>query len=80
MNIVFFGVVISLPVPTSCLFLPNTPQYNPTPPPLTTILENMLPSSINTKSHFSKGPISFRAGTALALAKCLKKYKSVLRV
>ena len=83
-NVAFFGVVISLPVPTSCLFLPNTHQYNPTPPPLSTILENILPSSINTKSHFSKGLQSpsglVQHCTALALAKCLQKYESVLRV
>ena len=83
-NVAFFGVVISLPVPTSCLFLPNTHQYNPTPPPLPTILENILPSSINTKSHFSKGLQSpsglVQHCTALTLAKCLQKYESLLRV
>jgi len=83
-NVAFFGVVISLPVPSSCLFLPNTHQYNPTPPPLSTILDNTFPSSINTKSHFSKGlqsPLGLvQHCTALALAKCLQKYESVLRV
>jgi nucleolar pre-ribosomal-associated protein 1 len=83
-NVSFFGVIISLPVPTPCLFLPNTHQYNPTPPPLPTILENTLPSSINTKSHFSKGLQSpsglVQHCTASALAKCLQKYEIVLRV
>ncbi|KAF5371492.1 hypothetical protein D9615_009605 [Tricholomella constricta] len=87
-NIAFFGSVISIPVPTSSFHLPSTTTtttlYNPTPPPLSTILENIFPSSVNTKAHFSKGLQSpsglVQHCTAIALAKCLAKYEEVLAV
>jgi nucleolar pre-ribosomal-associated protein 1 len=58
----------------------TTKSYLSSPPPLSTILENILPS-VNTKSHFSKG-LQSTSGlvqhcTALALAKCFKKYHEV---
>ncbi|KZT67038.1 hypothetical protein DAEQUDRAFT_694819 [Daedalea quercina L-15889] len=89
-NIAFFGQVISLPVPTSSFHLQSstaspstsTPQYNPVPPPLSTITENILPS-VNIKVHLSRGlqapsPL-VRHCTALALAKCLLKYDAVVQ-
>ncbi|TFY53062.1 hypothetical protein EVJ58_g9659 [Rhodofomes roseus] len=92
-NIAFFGQVISLPVPTSSFhLLPSsgpsssttspTPQYNPVPPPLLTITENILPA-VNMKAHLSRGlqvPSALvRHCSALALAKCLIKYDAVVR-
>ncbi|KAF8665731.1 hypothetical protein AX16_000179 [Volvariella volvacea WC 439] len=79
-NVAFFGSVISLPVPSASFYLPDSNLYHPTPPPLSTIIENVLPS-INTKVHFSKGLQSTSAlvqhSTALALAKCLLKFEAV---
>ncbi|XP_006457598.1 hypothetical protein AGABI2DRAFT_123450 [Agaricus bisporus var. bisporus H97] len=83
-NISFFGTIISLPVPSTSFFLPNTKNslYNPTPPPLQTILSNILPSDISPKLIFSKGLQSVSGlvqhCTALALAKCLIKYAKVV--
>jgi nucleolar pre-ribosomal-associated protein 1 len=57
--------------------------YQPSPPPLFAIIENILPS-VNTKSHFSKGLQSVSGlvqhCTAIALAKCLAKYEDVVRL
>ncbi|KDQ65157.1 hypothetical protein JAAARDRAFT_75487 [Jaapia argillacea MUCL 33604] len=82
-NIAFFGSVVSLPVPSSTFFLPNSTLYQPSPPPLSSILENILPS-VNIKSHLTKGLQSnsglVRHCTALALSKCLIKYAEVLGV
>ncbi|KAJ3506576.1 hypothetical protein NLJ89_g6794 [Agrocybe chaxingu] len=82
-NIAFFGNVISLPVPSSSFLLPASTSsnlYNPSPPPLSSILENVLPS-VGTKHNFSKGLQSpsklVQHCTALALARCLLKYKKV---
>ncbi|KAI0368460.1 hypothetical protein BV20DRAFT_969281 [Pilatotrama ljubarskyi] len=86
-NIAFFGAVVSLPVPTSSFFLPqsgsnSTSLYQPSPPPLSAIIENILPTA-HIKTHLSRGlqapsPLVQHA-TALALAKCLLKYEQVLR-
>ncbi|KAG6856484.1 hypothetical protein H0H87_003952 [Tephrocybe sp. NHM501043] len=94
-NISFFGSVLSLPVPSSSFYLnltsaiPTTSfpslhpsgMYNPTPPPLSTIIENVFPS-VSTKALFTKG-FSTSAGlvqhcTAVALCKCLAKYEAVV--
>ncbi|KAF8164735.1 ribosome 60S biogenesis N-terminal-domain-containing protein [Crassisporium funariophilum] len=79
-NIAFFGSIISLPVPSSSFYLPNSQIYQPTPPPLSTIIENILPSVL-TKNHYSKGLLSasklVQHCTALALCKCLIKYQYV---
>ncbi|KAH7927036.1 hypothetical protein BV22DRAFT_1103957 [Leucogyrophana mollusca] len=81
-NIAFFGLVLSQPVPSASFLLPGSDLYHPYPPPLSTILENVLPS-VNTKSHFSKGLQSVsplvQHCTALALAKCLIKFSDVTR-
>ncbi|KII96154.1 hypothetical protein PLICRDRAFT_151289 [Plicaturopsis crispa FD-325 SS-3] len=81
-NISFFGTIISLPVPSSTFLLPNSDLYQPTPPPLSSTLENILPA-VHTKIHFSKGLQSasplVQHCTALALAKCLTKYGEVVR-
>jgi nucleolar pre-ribosomal-associated protein 1 len=82
-NIAFFGNVISLPAPEESFFLPGSSLYQPTPPPLSSFLENIFPS-VNTKAHFSRGILSMsplvQHCTALALAKCLAKYSGVLRI
>jgi nucleolar pre-ribosomal-associated protein 1 len=81
-NFSFFGLVISLPIPVSSFLMPDGISYQPTPPPPSVVLENVLPS-VNTKAHFSRGLQSsfslVRHCTALALAKCLIKLRSVLR-
>ncbi|KAF5363710.1 hypothetical protein D9756_001121 [Leucocoprinus leucothites] len=83
-NIAFFGNIISLPVPKSAFYLPNTELYNPTPPPLQTILSNILPSDVSPKNILTKGLLSpsglVQHCTALTLAKCLMKYAEVLEV
>ena len=80
-NIAFSGAVISLPVPTASFFLPGTAIYHPSPPSIPTIIENILPTN-NFKTHLTKGLQSssplVRHSTALALAKCLRKYDSVV--
>ncbi|KAJ6613338.1 ribosome 60S biogenesis N-terminal-domain-containing protein [Mycena sp. CBHHK59/15] len=83
-NISFFGTVLSLPVPTdSFLISDNSALYHPTPPPLSAVLENILPS-VNTKAHLSKGLLQssglVQHCTALALCKCLAKYQRVSQV
>ena len=79
-NIGFFGCIISLPVPSASFYLPNSQSYQPTPPSLSTMIENILPS-VQTKIHFSKGLLSssglVQHCTALALTKCLIKYQAV---
>ncbi|KAH9887708.1 ribosome 60S biogenesis N-terminal-domain-containing protein [Cubamyces lactineus] len=86
-NIAFFGAVVSLPVPTSSFFLPESGSssaslYQPTPPPLSTIIDNILPTA-HIKIHLSRGlqapsPLVQHV-TALTLAKCLSKYEQVVR-
>ncbi|KAJ7644108.1 ribosome 60S biogenesis N-terminal-domain-containing protein [Roridomyces roridus] len=82
-NISFFGSVLSLPVPTGSFLSDNAVLYQPTPPPLSVILENILPS-VNTKAHLSKGLLQssglVQHCTALALCKCLTKYARVSEV
>ncbi|KAH8086640.1 ribosome 60S biogenesis N-terminal-domain-containing protein, partial [Cristinia sonorae] len=81
-NIAFLGSVISQPVPLATFKLPgNQDMYNPSPPAVTTIVENILPST-NIKTHLSRGLKSSSAlvqhCTALALIKCLTKYHAVI--
>ncbi|KAM5540626.1 hypothetical protein V8D89_005657 [Ganoderma adspersum] len=86
-NLAFFGAVVSLPVPTASFFLPESGSgsaslYQPSPPPLATIVENIIPTA-QIKSHLSRGlqassPLVQHA-SALALAKCLSKYQSVVQ-
>lgn len=65
----------------SSFLLQNSTLYQPAPPPLWNIVENIFPS-VNTKAHLSKGLQSSSAlvqhCSALALAKCLIKYQRVL--
>ena len=79
-NIGFFGCIISLPVPSASFYLPNSSLYQPTPPSLSAMIENILPS-VQTKIHFSKGLLSssglVQHCTALALTKCLVKFQAV---
>ncbi|KAL7281927.1 hypothetical protein ACG7TL_003394 [Trametes sanguinea] len=84
-NIAFFGAVVSLPVPTSSFFLSeggsgSASLYQPSPPPLSTILDNILPTA-HIKTHISRGlqatsPLVQHV-TALTLAKCLLKFEQV---
>ena len=57
-------------------------MYNPSPPALSTIVENVFPSA-NIKAHLSRGLQSTSAlvqhCTALALIKCLMKYRAVVQ-
>lgn len=80
-NIAFLGTVISLPAPASSFFLPSATTYHPFPPPISTIIENILPTN-NLKTHLTKGLQSssplVRYSAALALAKCLQKYDLVV--
>lgn len=73
--------MISLPVPVASFFLPGTTIYHPSPPPIHTIIENILPTN-NLKTHLTKGLQSssplVRHSTALALARCLQKYDTVV--
>ena len=66
----------------SSFLIPGNTLYQPDPPPLQIILENILPS-VSTKAHFSKGLQStsplVQHCTALALARCLTKLSSVFR-
>ncbi|KAH9931396.1 ribosome 60S biogenesis N-terminal-domain-containing protein [Amylocystis lapponica] len=81
-NISFLGAVVSLPVPQSSFLLHDDAQalYNPVPPPLANVLENIVPSA-NIKTHLSRGLQSPSAlvqhCSAIALAKCLMKYDAV---
>ncbi|KAF8959548.1 ribosome 60S biogenesis N-terminal-domain-containing protein [Flammula alnicola] len=79
-NIAVFGNIISLPVPSSSFYMPNSQLYQPTPPPLSTVIENILPS-VGTKNNFSKGLQSpsglVQHCTALALSRCLDKYRAI---
>jgi|SRR6266478_979613 len=82
-NIAFFGNVISLPVPGASFLLPGSSLYLPSPPPLSSFLENVFPS-VNIKAHFSRGIMSasplVQHCTTMALAKCLLKYSEILKV
>ena len=89
-NVAFFGAVISLPVPVDSFLLPlgtasssSVPQYQPSPPPLWSIIENILPA-LNLKAHFTKALQSTSAlvqhSAATALAKCLQKCESVVEL
>lgn len=68
------------PSPSSASSL-TSQLYHPTPPPLSAILENIIPS-VALKTHFSRGLQSVsplvQHCTALALTKCLMKYDQVL--
>ena len=80
-NVAFLGAVISLPTPTAFFFLPGTAVHHPSPPSTHTIVENILPTN-SFKTHLTKGLQSpsplVRHFTALTLAKCLRKYDSVV--
>lgn len=81
-NVAFLGAAISLPVPFESFYLPvmqnvansssQARQFRPNPPPLSTLVENIIPS-MSLKTHFSKGLQSGSAlvqhATAVALAK-----------
>jgi nucleolar pre-ribosomal-associated protein 1 len=82
-NVALFGAIVSLPIPTGSFLLPGgTSQYHLSPPPLLTLLENILPS-VGVKVHLSKGLQSVSAmvqhASALALIKCLDKLNDVIR-
>lgn len=80
-NIFILGTIISFPIPLECFFIPNSFHLNPSPPPLSTLLANILPPVLS-KSYLTKGIQSssglIRHCTALALSKCLAKFEKVL--
>ncbi|CDO76370.1 hypothetical protein BN946_scf185011.g34 [Trametes cinnabarina] len=86
-NIAFVGAVVSLPVPTSSFLLSESGSssaslYQPSPPPLSTIVDNVLPTA-HIKAHLSRGlqatsPLVQHV-TALTLAKCLLKLEQVVQ-
>ncbi|KIJ58791.1 hypothetical protein HYDPIDRAFT_119198 [Hydnomerulius pinastri MD-312] len=84
-NISFTGQVLSQAVPTSSFLIPGSAElYNPTPPPLSSIMANVFPP-VGTKAHLSKGLQAGSAGlvqhcTALVLVKCLRKLAEVVRL
>ncbi|KAG9316606.1 ribosome 60S biogenesis N-terminal-domain-containing protein [Chiua virens] len=84
-NIAFAGQVISQPIPVASFHLSGSDElYNPTPPPLSIIMGNLLPS-VGTKTLFTKGLQAASTAivqhcTALVLAKCLRKLADVVRV
>lgn len=86
--------IVSLPIPTSTFLLPASnsaapstsssvvaPTYRATPPPLTAIIENVLPSifpkQFSTKGLLSKHPL-VQQTTAVTLSRCLAKLHAVL--
>ncbi|KAF8905722.1 ribosome 60S biogenesis N-terminal-domain-containing protein [Gymnopilus junonius] len=78
-NIAVFGSIVSLPVPVDTFLLPGSTttasttagsapsqrQYNPTPPPLSTILANILPTQ-SVKQNLTKGLLPSSSGHAQA--------------
>jgi nucleolar pre-ribosomal-associated protein 1 len=83
-NIAWMGSVISLPIPKESFFISGVlshNEYKPMPPPLSTILDNILPSQW-PKPFISKGLQSnsslVQRTTALCLAQVLEKYTTVL--
>ncbi|KIJ58576.1 hypothetical protein HYDPIDRAFT_34037 [Hydnomerulius pinastri MD-312] len=84
-NITFAGQVLSQAVPTSSFLIPgSTELYNPTPPPLSSIMANVLPP-VGIKAHLSKVLQAGSAGLvqhcmALVLVKCLRKLAEVVRL
>ena len=81
-NIAFFGTIISLPVPEATFLLPDSHLYRPSPPPLASVIENILPS-VGIRNHLSRGLQSTSAlvqhCAAIALVKALVKYGLVLQ-
>lgn len=80
-NIAFVGNVISAPIPIETFRLPGSTEFNPSPPPLTAIIQNILPS-IWSKTLVSKGiqsPSSLvQHTTAVTLAKVIEKFEAVV--
>ncbi|KAJ2930741.1 hypothetical protein H1R20_g6371, partial [Candolleomyces eurysporus] len=58
-NVSFLGSVIGGEVPESTFYMAGGSQYRPTPPPLTTIVNNIAPgggaSQLNMRNVFTKG-------------------------
>lgn len=84
-NIAFTGSIVSLPIPTTSFLLDastSTGLYEPTPPPLLAIMNNILPS-VNSKTFLVKGlhPTSsalVQHCSSIALSKSLLKYEQVI--
>ncbi|KAL0948883.1 hypothetical protein HGRIS_008999 [Hohenbuehelia grisea] len=100
-NMALVGTIISLPVPESSFCFQSsldantagqydpsrTVQYSPVPPPLSTILDNILPSHLHTKLNLSKALSTSSSTTPLmqhcaaqTLLKALMKLEAVLNV
>ena len=86
----FLGTVVSLPVPTSCfssldpsssLSSATELAYNPSPPSLSSLLENTLPSVLSKESlakalHNNSVPL-VKHCVCLTISKCLNKFEEV---
>ncbi|KAF8331396.1 ribosome 60S biogenesis N-terminal-domain-containing protein [Cantharellus anzutake] len=89
-SVSFVGIVISMPIPAACFRTvdpissrgPSTgATFNPTPPPLSSLVENTLPSILTREClskalHSSTEPL-IKHSTALMLAKCLDKFEEI---
>ncbi|KAL5508633.1 hypothetical protein ACEPAH_6252 [Sanghuangporus vaninii] len=84
-SMAFYGAIVSLPVPTESFHLPSRlsktqSTYQPVPPSLSVVLNNIFPSTI-LKTHLTKALQSSHAllqhTAGLLLAQCLGKYESV---
>lgn len=80
-NISIIGTIISLPIPISSFLLAHSAHHDPSPPPLSSITANVLPSVLS-KTHLTKG-LQSSSGlvqhcTTLALLKCLLKLNNTL--
>lgn len=89
-NMAFLGSISALPVPFDSFKLPvgtagpstdnGQHMYHPTPPPLHTIIDNIVPSA-NIRPHFTKALqsrsslVQHQAG--ITLAQCLQKCQAV---
>ena len=80
-NMAFIGSVVALALPTTSFLLPGSASYNPSPPPLNIILENVLPTNglrqTLTKGLASTSPL-VQHTAALTLARCLEKLDTTL--
>lgn len=81
-NIAFSGTVVSLPVPEDCFRLLGSQDYNPTPPPLSAIVDSIFPGTWG-KIYITKGLQSISTlvqhSTAVCLARVLEKFERVLQ-
>ncbi|KIY45257.1 hypothetical protein FISHEDRAFT_49590 [Fistulina hepatica ATCC 64428] len=84
-NVAFMGTVLSLAVPslTFRLDIETSGQtlYKPSPPPLQSVVANIVPTGAQIKLHLTKGlqhsSSLVQHATAVLLVRCLSKYEAV---